>query len=92
MTLKLFDSRVWAPQNIIAFYKNLVDALNKGCFLVCRYLIIVLYRLMAPNNIEAFQKDEYDMNGNISLKLFDSRVWVPQNIVAFLKTVVDAII
>lgn len=34
MTLKLFDNNLWAPNNIVAFDKN-VDAMNKKMLRTC---------------------------------------------------------
>lgn len=32
MTLKLFDNNLWAPNNIVAFDKNVVNAMNKKIY------------------------------------------------------------
>lgn len=35
MTLKLFDNYLWAPNNIVAFDKNVVNAMNKKMLRTC---------------------------------------------------------
>lgn len=40
MTLKRFDNNLWAPNNIVAFDKNVDDAMNKKMLRTCSTHII----------------------------------------------------
>lgn len=35
VTLKLFDNNLWAPNNIVAFDKNVVNFMNKKMLRTC---------------------------------------------------------
>lgn len=78
MTLKLFDNNLWAPNNIVAFDKNVVDAMNKKMLRACSTHIIK-QSCMAPNIIETAS-----MNKNKTQKLLhiDCHVWALYNFVA----------
>lgn len=81
-----FDSHAWAPNNLAAFYENVVDAINKTCYLVRRLLNSRKWRPTSSKLSKKFAS----MNEDMTLKLFDNNLWAPINIVAFDKNVVNA--